>query len=57
MADDVDLTEMNYDFLDLGDPVVDEGLPNGILIAFRSMGSWMVVNHESADTHAGKSIR
>ncbi|WP_163153136.1 M91 family zinc metallopeptidase [Bradyrhizobium uaiense] len=85
MADDVDLTELDYDFLglsfqqneqykkfnkyiekhaspldasmlqwDLGDPVVDEGLPNGILIAFRSMGSWMVVNHESADTHAGK---
>ncbi|UFX42729.1 hypothetical protein HAP47_0026275 [Bradyrhizobium sp. 41S5] len=84
MADDVDLTELDYDFLgftfqqneqykkfnnyiekhtspldasvlqwDLGDTVVDEGLPNSILIAFRSMGSWMVVNHEGADTHAG----
>ncbi|WP_029083503.1 M91 family zinc metallopeptidase [Bradyrhizobium sp. th.b2] len=39
---------------DLVDPVIDEGLPDGILIAFRSMGSWMVVNHESADNHPGK---
>jgi hypothetical protein len=85
MADDVDITELDYDFLgftfqqnqqykkfnkyiekhasplgasmlewDLGDPVTDQGLPNGILIAYRSMGSWMVVNHETADDHPGK---
>jgi hypothetical protein len=39
---------------DLGDPVIDQGLPNGILIAYRSMGSWMMVNHETADDHHGK---
>jgi hypothetical protein len=85
MANDVDLTELDYDFLgltfhqlqqykkfnkytekhaspleasmlewDLGDPVTDQGLPNGILIAYRSMGSWMVVNHETADDRHGK---
>jgi len=85
MADDVDVTELDYDFLgltfhqiqqykkfnkyiekhasplgasmlewDLGDPVIDQGLPDGILIAYRSMGSWMVVNHETADDHHGK---
>jgi hypothetical protein len=86
MADDADVTDLDYDFLgltsfqqlqqykrfnkyiekhaspleammlewDLGDPVIDQGLPNGILIAYRSMGSWMLVNHETADDHHGK---
>jgi hypothetical protein len=39
---------------DLGDPVTDQGLPNGILIAYGSMSWWMVVKHESADNHPGK---
>jgi Effector protein len=85
MADAVDVTELDYDFLglsfpqlqqykkfnkyiekhaspfqasmlqwDFGDSVTDQGLPNGILIAYRSMGSWMVVNHQTADDHHGK---